>query len=208
MRSRLATYPSSSRRRSSSFNKRSYTAAMLINDTSCGHLDSLGWDVTDGCLNVVGNPLNEVGRVLVDNVQHLLVDFLGRHTSTEENSTGQVASMTWIGSTHHVLGIKALLSKLRNSKSTTWEGNHVHCELSEIAVELTWEAKAARSSTHCRSNEMVQISVCWSSQLECTEADVVQGLIVKSKALVCIFDELMDGEGSIVRLYDSIRHLG
>ena len=39
-----------------------------------GHLESLRRDVANGRLHVVGNPLDEVGRVLVLNVQHLLVN--------------------------------------------------------------------------------------------------------------------------------------
>ena len=41
-----------------------------------GHFQTTGWDVANGSLNVVGNPFNEVGRVLVLDVQHLLINFL------------------------------------------------------------------------------------------------------------------------------------
>ena len=41
-------------------------------------------DVADGCLDVVGDPLDEVRRVLVLDVEHLLVDLLGGHAATEE----------------------------------------------------------------------------------------------------------------------------
>merc|ERR1719174_1947688 len=46
-----------------------------------GHLESLWWDVANGGLDVVGDPLNEVGRVLVLNVEHLLINFLGGHAA-------------------------------------------------------------------------------------------------------------------------------
>ena len=39
--------------------------------------------MSHGGLDVVGDPLNEVGRVLVLNVEHLLIDLLGGHASTE-----------------------------------------------------------------------------------------------------------------------------
>ena len=71
-----------------------------------GHLQSLWWDVAHGCLDVVGDPFNEVGWVLVLNVKHLFVHFLGRHTSTEESRSGQVATMARISCAHHVLGIE------------------------------------------------------------------------------------------------------
>ena len=50
-----------------------------------GHLEALGRDVADGGLDVVGDPLDEVRGVLVDDVDHLLVDLLGGHTATEQD---------------------------------------------------------------------------------------------------------------------------
>merc|ERR1712166_1661569 len=47
-----------------------------VSEESDGHLESLGGDITDGRLDVVGNPLNEVRGVLVLDVEHLLVDLL------------------------------------------------------------------------------------------------------------------------------------
>merc|ERR1712057_81915 len=68
-----------------------------------GHLETLGWDVTHGGLDVVGDPLDEVARVLVLDVEHLLVNLLGGHAATEEGGAGEVAAMTRIGGAHHVL---------------------------------------------------------------------------------------------------------
>ena len=50
------------------------------------HLESSGRDVTDSGLHVVGDPLNKVGRVLVLNVQHLLVNLLHGHATAENSS--------------------------------------------------------------------------------------------------------------------------
>merc|ERR1712159_82144 len=60
------------------------------------HLEALGRDVADGALEVVGDPLDEVRRVLVLHVEHLLVDLLGRHAATEEGARREVAA--WRGS--------------------------------------------------------------------------------------------------------------
>ena len=39
---------------------------------------------------------------------------------------------------------------------------------------------------------MVEISVCWGGELEGSEADVVQSLIVDTVGLVSVLNELMD----------------
>jgi hypothetical protein len=48
------------------------------------HFESLGGNITNGRFNVVGNPFDEVRRVLVLNVQHLFINFFGRHSSSKE----------------------------------------------------------------------------------------------------------------------------
>jgi len=62
-----------------------------VTDEGAGHFESSWRNVTDGGLDVVGDPLDEVGRVLVLDVQHLLVDFLHRHASSEHGGDGQVS---------------------------------------------------------------------------------------------------------------------
>ena len=57
-----------------------------VTDEGSGHLETSGWDVTDGGLDVVGDPLHEVGGVLILDVEHLLVNFLHGHTTTENSS--------------------------------------------------------------------------------------------------------------------------
>jgi len=73
--------------------------------------------------------------------------------------------VTRVSSAHHVLGVKALGCELRDSESTvllgatrcewskanheeveTWVRDQVDSNLSEIAVELTWESKRAGGS--------------------------------------------------------------
>merc|ERR1719305_1117759 len=68
-----------------------------------GHLEALGGDVAHGGLDVVGDPLDEVGRVLVLDVEHLLVNLLGGHTATVHNGASEVAAVARIGGAHHVL---------------------------------------------------------------------------------------------------------
>ena len=62
-----------------------------VTDEGGGHLESSWGDVTDGGLDVVWNPLDKVGRVLVLDVEHLLVDFLHRHSSSEHGGDGEIS---------------------------------------------------------------------------------------------------------------------
>jgi len=77
-----------------------------VSEEGDGHLESLGWDVTDGGLDVVGDPLDEVRGVLVLDVEHLFVNLLGGHASSEEGGGGEVTSVSGVGGAHHVLGIE------------------------------------------------------------------------------------------------------
>ena len=93
-----------------------------VSDEGHGHLKALGGDVADGGLDVVGDPFHEVGGVLVLDVEHLLVDFLGRHSSSEEGRGSQVATVAGVSSAHHVLGIEHLLGELGDGKSSVLLG--------------------------------------------------------------------------------------
>ena len=133
-----------------------------VSEEGDGHLESLGGDIANGGLDVVGDPLNEVRRVLVLDVEHLLIDLLGGHTSSEEGGGSEVSSVSGVGGAHHVLGIEHLLGELGDGESSvllgasggeggessheeveTGEGDQVNGELSEIGVELTGESEAA-----------------------------------------------------------------
>ena len=127
-----------------------------VSNEGGGHLKTTWWDVTDGGLDVVGNPFNEVGAVLVLYVQHLFVNLLHGHTSTEHGCHGQVPAVSWVASGHHVLGVEHLLGEFGDGQGTvllaasagqrsetgheeveTGEGDHVDGQFSQISVQLT-----------------------------------------------------------------------
>merc|ERR1712144_46307 len=191
------------------------------------HLKTLGGDVANGGLNVVGDPLHKVGGVLVLDVEHLLVNLLGGHAATEEGGACEVATVTGIGGTHHVLGVEHLLGELGDGERTvllgstggqrreaseeeveTGEWDEIDSELAQVRVELTGEAQAASDTRHAGGAQVVEVAVCRGGQLEGTEADVVQGLVVKAHALVGVLDELVDRECGVVWLHNSVGHLG
>merc|ERR1712192_189054 len=76
-----------------------------------GHFQPSWRDVTHRCLHIVRDPFNEVSRVLVLSVEHLLVHLLHRHSTTEHSRHCEVPSMPWIASRHHILGVKHLLGQ-------------------------------------------------------------------------------------------------
>merc|ERR1712203_826151 len=189
-----------------------------VTDEGDGHLESPWWDVADGALDVVGDPLNEVRGVLVLDVEHLLVDLLGGHTSSEHGRGGEVSSVSGVGSAHHVLGVEHLLGELWDGEGPvllgssggegsesdheeveSGEGHQVGGELSEIGVELSGESEAAGDSGDGSGDEVVKVTVGGGGELEGSEADVVEGLVL---------NELMHGEGGVVWLDDGVGHLG
>ncbi|POI19521.1 hypothetical protein CIB84_016734, partial [Bambusicola thoracicus] len=83
-----------------------------VADEGGGHLEAAGRDVAHGHLDVVGDPLYEVGAVLALDGQHLLVHLLHGHAAAEDGGHGEVAAVAGVAGGHHVLGIEHLLGEL------------------------------------------------------------------------------------------------
>ena len=54
-----------------------------VSNEGGGHFQASGRDVTNGSLDIIGDPFNEVRAVLVLDVEHLLIDFFHGHASSE-----------------------------------------------------------------------------------------------------------------------------
>merc|ERR1711962_1074405 len=72
---------------------------------------------------------------------------------------------------------------------------------------LTVGSKTSRHARHGGGDEMVEIAIGGGGEFEGSEANVVESLVVDAVGLVGVLDELMDGQGGVVRLHDRIGHL-
>jgi hypothetical protein len=192
-----------------------------------GHLEAAGRNGAEGGLDVIGDPLNEVGGVLVLDVAHLVLDLLHGDLTTEVGRAGQVTTVAEVRSSHHVLGVEHLLGELGNGDGAegvgatagqrsetdheeveTGEGNHVDGQLPQVRVQLTGETQAGGDTRHDGGDEVVQVTVGGVVELESPHADVVEGLVVDTEGLVRVLDKLVDGEGGVVGLDNGVGDLG
>jgi hypothetical protein len=171
-----------------------------VSDEGGRHLEAAGRNGAESSLDVVGNPLNEVRRVLVLDVAHLVLDLLHGDLSAEDSGAGQVTAVPEVRGSHHVLGVEHLLCQLGHSDGAervgatagkrseadheemeTREGNHVDGQLPQIGVELARETQAGGDTGHDCGHEVVQVSVRGVVQLEGPHADVIESLYIVSK---------------------------
>ena len=86
-----------------------------VTQESDSHFQSFGGDIANGRFDVVGDPFNEIRRVLILDVEHLFINFFGGHSSSEKGGGSKISSVSGISSAHHVLGIEHLLGQFRDS---------------------------------------------------------------------------------------------
>ena len=131
--------------------------------------------------------------------------------------------MAGVAGGHHVLGVKHLLSQLWDCEGTvllaapgrqggkagneeveTREGHHVDGQFAKISVQLARKSKTGGDAGHGSRDEMVEITIGGCAQLQGTEADVVEGLVVDTEALIRVLHQLMHREGGIVWFHHGV----
>ena len=85
---------------------------------------------------------------------------------------------------------------------------HVDGQFSEIGIELARESETSGDTGHGDGDEMVQVSVGGGGELQGSEADVVEGLVIDAVRFIGVLNELVDGEGRVVGLDDGVGDLG
>ena len=86
----------------------------------------------------------------------------------------------------------------------TGEGDHVDSQFPQISVKLTRETQAGGHAGHGGRDQMVQVTVCGGGELQGTEADIVQGLVINAVGLVGVLDQLVHGQGGVVGLDNGV----
>ena len=194
-----------------------------VADECRAHLQAARRDGAESGLDVVRDPLHEVGGVLVLHVADLVFDFLHGDFAAVNGRAGEVATVAEVAGGHHVLWVEDLLRQLwhgdcaeavcatasewgeaDHEEVETWERNHVDGELAKVAVQLAGEAQAGGDTRHDSRDEMVEIAVARIVELQCAHADVVQGLVVNAKGLIRVLNKLMDRQGSVIGLDDRV----
>ena len=76
----------------------------------------------------------------------------------------------------------------------TWERHQVHCNLAQVAVQLSREAQAAGHTAHGRRHQMVQVTVSRGSQFQRAETNIVQSFVVQQEGLIRVLHQLVKAQ--------------
>ena len=197
-----------------------------VGDEGGGHVEIGGRDAAHGGLDVVGDPLHEVGGLPLRG-HHLLVDLLHGHVAPEHGGEGEVPALAGVGGGHEVAAVEHLAGELGHGAADVVlaargdegrephqkevqarEGHHVDAQLPQVGVELAGEAETGGDPAHDEGDEAVELLVAGVPHLEGVAEDLVQSLVVDHEGCVGVLHQLVDGEGRVVGLHHRVRGVG
>lgn len=103
-------------------------------------------------------------------------------------------------------GARYKRSETRHKEMKSREWHHVHCQFSQISVQLTGEPKASCHTRHCQRHQMIEIAVFGAWDFQCAEANIVQCFVVNAVGFIGVLNQLMDRERCIVWLDNGVGH--
>ena len=76
-----------------------------------------------------------------------------------------------------------------------------------MTTHLPGKAKTCGYTAHCSRDQVVQVPVCWVVKLQGPEADIIESLVVNHEGLIRVLNQLVHGEGGIIRFHNGVRDL-
>jgi hypothetical protein len=159
------------------------------------HSEATGRDRAESRLDIVWDPLDEVGLVLVLDVAHLVLDFFHRDFPAEDGGARKVAAIAEVDGCHRILWVEHLLSKFRDGDGAEGvgatasqrgkadheemqprEGDHIDGKFAEVGVELPRETEAGCNTGHNGGDKVVQVPVGGVRQFKGSHTDIVESL--------------------------------
>ena len=115
---------------------------------------------------------------------------------------------------HCEIGNEIVCFRVDGDENRVHRTYHVDGEFTEIGIQLTWESEASGNTGHGGGDQIVQITIGWGGEFECSElvcyfwyssgvrgtqkfgnlpeADIVKSFVIDTIGLVCVFNQLMD----------------
>ena len=201
---RVCTEVEFARKVPDSFRPGQFTALQTCGDRPYS-LPTCGRDVADCCLDIVWYPVDEVLAVLVLHPGHVVLHLPGGDSPPEHGGHGEEPAAGEVTGGHEVVRAEHLTHELLETAGDTFvlshmpgvqrgkpgqeeveprEGDHVDRQLPQVSIELAGEPEARRQAGHGERDQVVEVTVGRSGDLQRPEAEVIQSLVINHEGLV------------------------